>query len=136
MFCEYGQMIWRRGLSTRYAEKLTSKDIRDFLELDLNLKCGRIIKQKLSEREGIRFLIKEPFNFGKPFPLVGSIPIHSMMKNKIIFEAYDFNFVLSSDYIVSDLDKQRWINYMSHKFGKAYDEFMIDYSEPADNFRQ
>lgn len=120
---------WRRGLSTRYAMQLSCKDIKRFMEEELYLKCGRIVKRKNVTAYGIEFVVKKPVTFWKGVPLDGPIPIKSMGNNKIVFIAYDFNFELLSDYIVSQRDKQCWLDFMSKKFGKPYDDFMVTYSE-------
>lgn len=120
---------WKRGLSTRYAMQLSCKDVKRFIEEELYLKCGRIVKRKNAVAYGIEFVVKKPLTFWKDFPLDGPIPIKSMCDNKIVFVAYDFNFELFSDYIVSQRDKQCWLDFMSKKFGKAYDDFMVTYSE-------
>lgn len=119
---------WKRGLSTRYAMQLSCKDIKKFVEEELYLKCGRITKRRNMPAYGIEFVVKKPLIF-KEDALNGLIPIQSIDDNKIVFIAYDFNFELSSDYIVSQADKYRWLNFMSKKFGKPYDDFMVNYSE-------
>lgn len=120
---------WRRGISTRYAMHLSCRDIKKFVEEELNLKCGRIVRRKNTLTYAIEFVICKPFSFRKNLPLQGPIPIQSIGESKIVFEAYDFNFELSSEYVVSQMDKYRWLDFMSKKFGKPYEDFMLVYSE-------
>ena len=52
------RMFWDTGISTKYASKLTCKDVREFVENELNLKCGRITKVGINSRYGIDFVIR------------------------------------------------------------------------------
>ena len=121
--------FWDTGISTKYASKLTCKDVKDFVEKEFNLKCGRITKSKINSAYGIDFIIRKPFSFKRNPFWADSLSIEPINKNVIIFTAYDFKFSLPCECFVSEADRQSWINYMSDKFGKGYDEFMFVYTD-------
>lgn len=122
-------MFWDRGISTRYASKLTCKDVKDFVEKELNVKCGRVTRSKVHSMYGIDFIIRRPFSFKKNTFWADSLTVDPIDKNKLVFTAYDFKFNLTSECFVSEADRQAWINYMTEKFGTCYNEFMFKYTQ-------
>ena len=123
------RMFWDTGISTKYASKLTCKDVREFVENELNLRCGRITKVGINSRYGIDFIIRKPFSFVKNPFWADSLYIGPISVNKIVFTAYDFKFDLPNECFISEADRQSWIDYMASKFGKGYNEFMLVYSD-------
>lgn len=122
-------MFWDRGISTRYATKLTCKDVKEFVEKELNVKCGRVTRSKIHSMYGIDFIIRRPFSFKKDPYWADSLTVDPIDKNKLVFTAYDFKFNLSAECFVSKGDSQAWIDYMSEKFGTGYNEFMFKYTK-------
>ena len=122
--------LWSMGISSEYATKLTCKDVKEFVERELNLKCGRITKSKKSTLgKGIDFVIRKPFRFRKNPFWADTLAIEPCGVREITFTAYDFKFVLPSECSVSDSDVQAWIDHMADKFGKQYVQFMFIYSD-------
>ena len=123
------RILWNTGSSVKFASKLTCKDVKEFVERELNLKCGRITKNKKGTLgKGIDFVIRKPFRFRRNPFWADTLAIEPCGVSKITFTAYDFKFVLPSECTVSDSDMQAWINHMANKFGKEYVQFMFAYS--------
>lgn len=120
--------FWDRGISTRYASKLTYKDVKEFVEKRLNVKCGRITRSKFHSKYGVDFIIRKPFSLKKNPFWADSLTMEPIEKNKFIFTAYDFKFSLTAECFISEADRQAWIDYMIEKFGNDYNEFMFVYT--------
>ncbi len=122
--------LWGMGISAEYAKKLTCKDVKEFVERELNLKCGIITKsKKCILGKGIDFVIRKPLRFKRNPFWADTLAIEPCGVSKITFTAYDFKFVLPSECSVSDSDMQAWIDHMADKFGKEYVQFMFIYPD-------
>ncbi len=127
---EGARTLWNQGISTIFATRLTNRDIKRFVEEELNVKCGRILRRRNSMTYAVEFVISKPF-FKKRFVSSDNnmIYMQTMSSDKLVFEAYDFKFRISDYFLFSEGDMQRWINYMTEKFGDSYEKFMMSYSE-------
>lgn len=122
-------VYWDAGISTRFAKKLSARDIKEFIEDVLKVKCGRVCIGKDELSNGVRFDIKR-MSFVTKFLNNNELSDNGciVQYGKGVFVAYDFNFHFIGERFISDVDKQAWIDFMIKKFGNEYEQFMYVYT--------
>ena len=107
------RLEWDIGTSTRYAKKLTTQDIKTFLESrNIVVKKIRRLRRKI---------------FGNTAYVVEWYYVYdNISQMKSYFIPYDFCFSFTS-YKACNYDA--WFDFMSKKFGKEYSDFEVLYEK-------